>query len=284
MHSQTRLPKLDRLVVTRPLNEAEHWARALSQSGWPAEMLPLISIGPPTQERDRLALHETQSNWGEWDALMFVSTAAVSGFWGGDCPQAPPACKTRFWAPGPGTARALGAALNRIGLTPEQIDAPPADAQQFDSEALWPVVQSQLAEGKKVLVVRGTSSEAPLGIETSSQPGQGRDWLIRLCESAGAQVQACVAYARQPPAWTDPMREQALRAAQPGSVWLLSSSEALAYLRMEFPATSWAEASALVTHPRIAAAARALGFREVHETRPSMPDVLRALESHWSPI
>jgi uroporphyrinogen-III synthase len=40
---------------------------------------------------------------------------------------------------------------------------------------------------------------------------------------------------------------------------------------------------ALATHPRIAEAARALGFAEVITARPALADVVRALESWASP-
>jgi uroporphyrinogen-III synthase len=244
----------------------------------------LIEIGPPVDERDVLALAEARLHWAQWDALMFVSSAAVRWFFDGGFPPSSGAKACRFWAPGPGTAKALQPIVERLGLPVDRIDAPPADAQQFDSESLWPVVQNQLGVGKRVLVIRGTSSDLPLGSSVSAQPGQGRDWLIRQCETSGALVQTCVAYTRQSPAWTPSMREQALCASAPGSAWLLSSSESLTHLQTALPGTSWAAASALATHPRIAAAARDFGFGEVHESRPALPDVLRALESQWSPI
>jgi uroporphyrinogen-III synthase len=72
-------------------------------------------------------------------------------------------------------------------------------------------------------------------------------------------------------------------AASAGSAWLFSSSEAVHHLTSATPHTDWSSACAIATHPRIAASAKAAGFGRVIETRPALPDVLRALESNWSP-
>jgi len=144
------------------------------------------------------------------------------------------------------------------------------------------VVAPQVRPGQRILIVRG-ASESPAS-EPAGQvlAGHGRDWLIRQCQAAGAQVQACVAYERRAPAVTPAVQTWLRVASAPGSVWLFSSSEALAHLRCMAPTCSWATASALATHPRIAATARDVGFGSVVPTRPALPDVLRALESHWS--
>ena len=114
-------------------------------------------------------------------------------------------------------------------------------------------------------------------------PGHGRDWLMAQCQAAGAEVEACVAYERCTPALSPDEMAQAAAAAESGSLWLFSSSEALQHLQRVLPGTDWSASSALVTHPRIAQAARSAGFLDVQESRPSLDDVVRALESHWSP-
>jgi uroporphyrinogen-III synthase len=272
---QQPLAPVRRVMVTRPEPEAIRWVRALRTAGWPAQALPLITIAEPTdaQVRERL----------EVDAIMFVSAAAVQHFFSASV-QAPHGgrVRTRFWAPGPGTARALALALAARGLGPQHIDAPAADAAQFDSEALWPVVAPQLQTGQRILIVRGASEVVAPEPGVQSLAGHGRDWLIRQCQGAGAQVDACVAYERRAPAVT-PSVQACLQDAQAlGSVWLFSSSEALTHLRSMAPQGSWVQARALATHPRIAAAAQAAGFGAVLETRPALTDVLRALESNGS--
>lgn len=280
--------RLDRLVVTRPAPEATGWVSALRAAGWPAQAVPLIEIGEPADAATGAALAHWRGHWATFDALMFVSPAAVQHFFhGAVSPVVSSAVLTRFWAPGPGTAKALAQALAALGVGPGRVDAPPADAAQFDSEALWPVVQPRLRAGQRVLIVRGVSRDAaaPSAVESGPDalPGQGRDWLIRQCEAVGVQVQACVAYERRAPAWDDAARATVRAATEAGSVWLFSSSEALAHLADAQPQANWGAAHALVTHPRIAERARQLGFGRVVQTRPALSDVLSALESNWSP-
>lgn len=270
--------RVARLIVTRPVAEADHWVQALRVQGWPAQALPLIEIGEPASVQDRTALHAWRANWSQVGALLFVSGAAVSHFFVEGAVARPLApFNTRFWAPGPGTARQLAQALGALGIGPECIDSPPADAAQFDSEHLWPVVAAQVKPGSRILIVRGSSSGTPAA--GGAVPGHGRDWLIRQCEALGARVEGCVAYERRPPVFDDAARALVVQASGAGSVWLLSSSEALAALREAQPWVRWTDATALVTHPRIALAARGAGFGRVIESRPSLSDVLRALES-----
>lgn len=270
---------IERVIVTRPEPEATRWVQSLRERGWPAEAWPLLRIGEPTDAAARERLSAWRGAWTTQDALMFVSTAAVQGFFA--APVAPPKAHTRFWAPGPGTARALAAALWPLGVGEDRIDTPPGTAEQFDSEHLWPVVQPQLGPGRRVLVVRGASEagdEAPA--PDTAWAGQGRNWLMERCREAGAEVQACVAYQRER-ADVGASEAERLRAASgAGTVWLFSSSEAVAALQDQWPAG--AQARALATHPRIAQAAQRLGFAAVIRSRPTLADVACALESQAS--
>ena len=89
----------------------------------------------------------------------------------------------------------------------------------------------------------------------------------------------CVAYRRRAPAWTAQQRELARSASRDGSVWLLSSSEAIDHLRELLPDADWSQSRALATHPRIAQAAARLGFGDLRISRPALADVLINLES-----
>jgi uroporphyrinogen-III synthase len=273
--------RLLRLIVTRPAAEAVGWVDALKTQGWPAQALPLIHIVEPQDGASAQALHQARAHWAEMDALMFVSGAAVSHFFAhGVAPVPAQGAPTRFWAPGPGTARLLAQALSRLGIAADRIDAPPPEALQFDSESLWPVVAPQVQRGRRIGVVRGVSVSAATAPRAAT--GNGRDWLIRQCEAAGAEVHACVAYERHPPLWTDDSRALARQAQARGSVWLFSSSEALDHLQANEPTSDWSQAAALATHPRIASRAQAAGFGRVAQSRPALADVVRALESGWT--
>jgi uroporphyrinogen-III synthase len=258
-----------RLVVTRPEQDAASWIQGLAERGHEVFSLPLIAIAPaPDSEPLRLAWQQLD----QYQALMFVSGNAVAQFCAA---QTPPslaswsqrAPHTRAWATGPGTRKAL----LKAGVTASQIDAP--ETGQFDSEALWQQVRSQTRPGAKVLIVRGSDARAAAG------PGVGRDWLAQTLQGAGVPVEFVVAYERRLPSCSPAQHEQLCRAASDGSVWLFSSSEAIANLQLLAPDLSWQQARAVATHPRIAQAARAAGFGVVWESRPGLDDVLASIES-----
>lgn len=270
-----RLPaRLKRLIVTRPEPEASQWAANLCDRGWPAFALPLIDIGEPVDQAALQDLQRWRDQLAGMDAAMFVSGAAVSHFFAGVPPALVAHSRTRFWAPGPGTAASLRAA----GIPDDRIDAPPSGAAQFDSEHLWPIVSPQLRSGSRVLIVRGSTYHAL----PQALAGNGREWLIAQCEAAGARVDACVAYERRPPRWSPDQWEAGRTATGTEMAWLFSSSEALQNLETLLPNVDWRDTVALATHPRIAETAREAGFEPVLTTRPGLPDVVRALESTWS--
>jgi len=256
-HSHRRM-----LLVTRPAPEATAWVQAVQAAGWPAEALALIEISPAL---DPQARHQAHQQAAGCDALMFVSTQAVRHF----CSPDGPPITARCWAPGPGTAAALQAA----GIAPEQIDQPPANSAQFDSEALWAVVQPQLHSGHRLWVVRGQSADGRLG----------RDWLEQQCRAHGGQVHSCVAYSRRAPQWDAGTAERVREWVRNGAVWLFSSSEAIQHLQQLLPDGPWAQSVALVSHPRIAASAKRLGFGEIMAHRPTIDDLLRALSELPAP-
>ena len=262
-----------RAIVTRPAREATQWAADLQARGIAALALPLIAIGPVTNPALREELQQARARMDRYCAVMFVSGNAAQYFFESNMPlalsgQALAATKTRVWAPGPGTV----AALVQAGVATERIDAPGADAAQFDSEALWQVVAPQIGPGDRVLIVRGANAPTAEG-------GNGREWLARQIAAAGGAVDFVAAYERGAPCLDAQQLVLAQAAASDGSVWLLSSSEAIANLRAVLPAQHWGMARALTTHPRIAQAARAAGFGSVHECRPAFDEVAASIES-----
>lgn len=288
------------VLVTRPQPEAARWVQGLQAQGVAAQALPLLEIAPANAPPQRQALAQALADWqaGRWRAVMFVSPNAVRYFFEQNqaqtlTQQALLALKTRVWAPGPGTAQALYAQ----GWPAAVVDAPSTQAAaQFDSEALWPLVRPQLRPGDAVLIVRGMTAQAasPADHDQAANPtdGHGRDWLAQRLRSAGVQVQFAVVYQRQAPYWQAGdyalARQAALAspsnaAGVPAWLWLLSSAEALGHLPQLLPGQSWAQAHALATHPRIAEAARALGFGQVHTCRPSLAEVAASIKSNAQP-
>ncbi len=233
----------------------------LRQRGFSAEALPLIAISAAP---DRAALSAHRVQLADHAAAMFVSVNAVQGFLsepGWSWPHS-----TRAWATGPGTAVALVAA----GVPIDLVDAPDPQAAQFDSEALWVRVGASVRPGDQVLIVRGGGADG--------QPA-GRDWLGSRLEARGAKVKTAVAYVRDLPRWDASQRAHAQASARGGAWWLLSSSEGVDNLGRLVPGQDWAAARALCTHPRIADAARAVGFGVVAVSRPGLDDIAAFLQS-----
>ena len=172
-------------------------------------------------------------------------------------------------APGPGT----GARLRSLGLAESLIDEPARDAEQFDSEALWQVIGQRPWAGRQVLLVRGNSTH---NVSAHSDGGAGRNWLAEQLERCGAAVSSVAVYERRSPQFSSEQHQRILDASRDGSLWLFSSSEAIAHLPVGL---DWGAARALATHPRIAQAARMAGFAQVLQSRPALPEVLASIKS-----
>lgn len=274
-----------KVIVTRPRREADAWVKQLRDLQIDAVALPLIHISPPP---DTSSVARVWQNLHQYSALMFVSSNAVRYFYQlnehvASVKYGYDAIKYRAWATGPGTREALLAE----SVPADAIDAPAADARQFDSEALWCRVQAQVKAGDRVLIVRGCTADPQNTQET--QDGEnvengamnGRPWLADQLTALGVQVDFVVSYQRRAPVFD--AAEQALmaQARVDGSLWLLSSSEAVANLTSTTAAAAvdWSPARALATHPRIAQAAREAGFGVVYESRPLLVDVVASIES-----
>jgi uroporphyrinogen-III synthase len=263
-----------RVLVTRPVREAQSWIQALTSAGHDPVGLPLIEIAPVA---DLQALHREWQQIGRHQAIMFVSANAVDFFFAAKPESASSIFSNthpsiRAWVTGPSTARALV----RGGASTACIDMPKPESSQFDSESLWAEVHAQVNAGSRVLIVRGEEASADAN---SGAMGNGRDWLAqRICE-AGGSIDFLVVYQRQVPVFTPLQQHQVRAASTDGSVWLFSSSQAIANLAGSFPAQSWAKARAVATHPRIAQTARSHGFGVVCESRPMLVEVIASIES-----
>jgi uroporphyrinogen-III synthase len=260
-----------RVILTRPEREAHRWVTTLAQAGVQALALPLIAVdGPP----DPHAVQRVWQQMDDFDAAMFVSGNAVDQFYAlkpavTPVEYAQVAIKMRAFVTGPGTR----SALLRHGVEAHRIDAPDAQAGQWDSEALWAVVQGQVRPDFRLLIVRGADAD-------HAQPhGAGRDWFARQVLARGGQVKFLVAYQRRCPVLSPDQLAEAQSAAADGSVWLFSSSEAIGNLQRLLPDQSWHQARAVATHPRIAQTAREAGFGVVCESRPMLADVVASIES-----
>lgn len=262
---------LPHLLVTRPQPQADAWVARLLALGCPASALPLLGIDDPADPAPvQAAWHAIARGQDEaarpLAMVMFVSPSAVQRFF-----AAMPRVLAGVAWPGAvvGAAPGLGTrqALLQAGVPAAALCSPSGDDGQFDSEALWAVLQPRCAwPGASALVVRGES---------------GRDWLAEALRQQGAQVHFVEAYRRTVPVPGPAGHALLQRAlARPAAhCWLVSSSEALGHLPQLAPGADWSTACALATHPRIAEAARRLGFGRVQVVAPTpeaVADLLRA--------
>jgi uroporphyrinogen-III synthase len=264
-----------RVIVTRPRLEADAWVKELRALNFDAVTLPLIHISAPAQDDD---VKRAWDSLHQYSAVMFVSSNAVRYFYHLNKPIsgvfvadtaikniAKLTSKTRVWATGSGTREALLAQ----SVASDLIDSPAADASQFDSETLWSIVKNQVKSGDKVLIVRGRSVDVK---DAEGISMNGRPWLADQLTAAGVHVDVVVSYERSTPKFNAADLMLMTQAAQDKSVWLLSSSEAVANL-CTVSGLNWSNARAIATHPRIAQAAREAGFGVVYESRPLLADV-----------
>ena len=243
-----------RIIVTRPLAQAETLVAQLLAAGADAVALPLIDIAPVADTQP------LQRAWMELPALallMFVSANAVQHFMrqqppGGSWPEQVLAGST-----GPGTS----AALREAGM-PESCIVEPS-GEDFDSEALWQRLRGRDWQGRRVMVVRGEG---------------GRDWLAEQLAEAGADLEFVAAYQRVLPHLSAQARALLAAAlAQPQAhLWVFSSSQAVDHLQQLWPAADWSASAAVTPHPRIGAACRSLGFGQVRQVAVSAAALMAA--------
>jgi uroporphyrinogen-III synthase len=263
------------LVVTRPLAQGLAWLQALQDAGHQASSLPLIEIAPAMEIADIELLETLLQKAQDFHALMFVSSNAVEYFFQKKQHFAQLKYRKfaienvaknpslRYWATGPGTVNALLAQ----GVALSHIDAPDGLSANFDSEALWRIVQPQLRPGMQVLIVRGRDV---------GQPDSSRDWLAQRITASGARAHTLVVYERRAPVWQVHQLAQAQDWLRDGSLWLWSSSQALLNLPTGCDAS---QALCICTHQRIAQTAEQRGFAVVVTSRPTVQDVLVSIES-----
>jgi uroporphyrinogen-III synthase len=242
-------------LVTRPSAQAGEWVARLRERGIDAEALPLLAITPRAGDP---ALRAAWGDLARLDLAMFVSPNAVTSFFLARPPEAAWPAPLRAAATGPGSV----AALVEAGVARARCIAP--DRAPFDSAALWTLLRGESWTGKRVLIVRGNG---------------GRDEFASALGSAGANIAFVQAYARSLPQWSTTERATAVAARQAPArhVWLLTSAEAMSHLPTLLPGFDWQRALAVTTHPRIAEAARALGFGRVVESSPEVDVVVASI-------
>jgi uroporphyrinogen-III synthase len=251
------------VIVTRPYPQSDRWVKAIQSAGCSAQSMPLIELAPV---ENTTQIQVAAQNWRTWQSVMFVSAQAVQHFFA--AANLADYSDVMCWATGPGTRRAL----LESGVPEQNIVSPAENSMQFDSEALWQLVQTSIHTKAPVLIVRGQEESA-----TPTLEGTGRDWLADQLQARGVTVHKVVAYERRVPQWTDQQRQTALQAISSRSIWVFSSSLALSNLCQLVPSLPKDQLIVWGTHPRIVEKATALGFTQARVCAPTLVGVIEQI-------
>lgn len=220
------------VVVTRPREQAAQLAQRIEQAGGRATLFPLLEISAA----DPQPLHDAIARLAAFDLAVFISPNAVRYGMPPILAAGPLPPQLKIATVGQGSARAL----RELGV--REIIAP---QDRFDSEALLALPELQHVAGWQVAIFRGDG---------------GRELLGDTLAARGATVAYIECYRRSRAQPQAPLPVAGIDAIS------VTSSEALRYL-WELPdAAAHGQLISIplfVPHPRIATAARELGWREV---------------------
>jgi uroporphyrinogen-III synthase len=245
------------IVVTRPERQARALAERIRAAGGRALLFPVLEI---VDVEDLKPLHALIDRLDQFDLAVFISPSAVDKAMNliGARRALPPAL--RVAAVGRGSAKAL----RRFGV--QQVLAPSAAA---DSEALLALPEMQSIAGQRVIIFRGDG---------------GRELLGDALAARGARIEYAECYRRGKPNLDAAPLMRAWARAEIDAV-TVTSSEGLRnlYDMVGKLGQSWLRKTPLFApHPRIAAAARALGVVTVVETAPGDDGLIDALQRHFA--
>jgi uroporphyrinogen-III synthase len=240
------------ILITRPAHQAGHLAALIHAAGGRPVIFPTLEILDPADPQPLLdAIKRLES----YNLAIFISPNAVARVMERMAGRRAWPAGLRVAAIGQGGVREL----ERHGI--HQVIAP---QRFFDSERLLEMSQLQAVSGQHVLILRGDG---------------GRELLGDTLMARGAQVDYVACYRRARPQ-TDPA--PLLQAWAQGGIQatVVTSSEGLRNLfaMLGKPGEPLLQHTPLlVPHPRIAAAARELGCREVIESASGDDGLIAAL-------
>lgn len=250
------------VVITRPLVQAAPLAERLSAQPIDVRVFPLLDIQPLP---DQSALKAVLARLSDYAMVAFVSPNAIDAAFS----------HLKAWPAGV-IAAVVGEgsrqALARHGVTEANAKVvSPADTRRTDSETLLDVLDLPALSGKRVLIVRAET---------------GRELLADRLRDAGVSVEQIAAYRRGAPALDEARRQQLQGLISEDCDWVITSSEAMRYLKsaaLEVAGPEgWArlrQACLIVPHERIAETARELEFTHVIQTPSGDEALIRAIQS-----
>ncbi len=264
-----------RVIITRPLAQAEKWRAQLDAAGIACVLVPLLELRGVSAPEQIRAIKNAVLDFDLYQKTIFVSQNAVDfamqwleDYW----PQLP--VGIQYFAVGDTTARHL----QQHGIHVSALTATETGA--MNSESLLQAAELQQVDGEKIIIFRGRG---------------GRGHMGEILQARGAHVTYCELYERHLPAQAaDKVREVfATDAAwHYRNIIALHSGESLQHyqrLLEEFEQAVHTAALAkrlrllplLVPGARVAQLANQAGFGQVHiaenATDASMSSALRQL-------
>jgi uroporphyrinogen-III synthase len=171
------------ILVTRPLAQAQPWAKQLTQLGAHVSLQPMLAITPLEDTASRQAIINPILAFADYQKAIFISQNAVhyglqwlDQYW----PQLP--VDVQFFAIGQATATLLDQGIGH-GDTDASYLAH-ASTSAMNSEALLAHPDLATVDGEKILIFRGKG---------------GRTLLAEQLMDRGASVDYCELYERQMP-------------------------------------------------------------------------------------
>ena len=242
-----------RVLVTRPVEQAEELCRLIEAQGGIAVRFPTIAViaTDDTEEIQQRLLNLEHVDW-----LIFVSRNAVNFALKANNGKITPN-KTRIAAIGKATAETL----NKAGLN---VDLMPSVG--FDSEALLAMPELQQIQGQIVLIVRGSG---------------GRETLATVLTERGAIVEYLDVYQRSIPS-VDESELYTLLNSHRLNILTATSGEVLENLLTMVTKsyhTLLFDLPLIVVSDRIKQLATDLGFKHIAVSSPSNEAILKAIIS-----
>jgi len=248
-----------RILVTRPVEQAEGLARRIREAGGEPVCAPAIEI---RELADPSAFFAMADRLESFDLAIFVSRNAVRRALG--------MLRARRGArPWPERLRAATvgqgsrAELEALGFT--DVLTPCADSATSDSEALLALPELAAVSGRRIVIFRGE---------------KGRELLGRELAARGASVEYAACYRRVVP------DAAGMRSAWAGGMdaVTVSSTDGLANLLAMLGEAAMRQLRGIplvVPHPRVAAAARRHGFERVTVAGPGDAEMAAALVAQF---
>ena len=247
------------IVITRPAGQAAGLARLIEERGGRAILFPAIEIVDVSDRREVNALVDRLDTF---DIAIFVSPNAAD--------KGMAAIRARRELPEGLTAVAIGGGSARA-LERQGVRAVVAPQLRADSEGVLDLPLLRDVSGRRIAIFRGIG---------------GRELMRETLTARGAIVEYAECYERVRPRADPNALLEALRHGA-AHAFVCTSSEGVRNLQAILGAEGepfLGRTPMFVPHPRIAAAAAALGVARVFVTDRGDEGILRTLEAHFRAV